>query len=168
MGIACCSVSLFSSWTPSDWIDLIGVVVNVVFGFWIVMTIQNKVTNRRILKDHFISEIKEIRTEYKNCLSNLYSNNTRPHLVLPWFKLMNIKIDDMMEILHKKYKVDKSILKPYQIDLRELITNNTDFINQFSSEKVTFSDSSRGQFIVFQQANNHLFNDLIIKINDAS
>ena len=153
--------------TPTDWIAIFGVLVNALLAYWIVRTIQNKLTNKRVLKDHFISEIKEIRQEYKTHLNSLYTNNTHPHRVIPWFKLMNIKIDDLISIINTKYKIDKEILKPYQIELQEFITNNKDFISHFNSDKVIFSEKSRIQIIKFQQTHNKLFNDIIININDA-
>lgn len=145
-----------------------GLLVNAFLAFWIVKTIQNRLANKRVLKDHFISEIKEIRNEYRNCLSNLYSCKTHPRIVIPWFKLMNIKVNDVMSVLNSKYSIDKNYLLPYQHDLQEMITNNEDFINQFKNDNnVTFTESSKIQFIKFQQENNQLFNDIIIKINDS-
>jgi len=167
MGTTCCCLSFFCSLEAADWIALLGVIVNAVLAYWIVRTIQNKLTNKRVLKDHFINEIKDIRNEYKTCLNNLYSNSTHPHRVIPWFKLMNIKIDDLMALINTKYKIDKNKLKPYQIELPDLITNNHDFMAQYNSDKVTFSESSRTQLIKFQQSHNQLFNEIIIAINDA-
>jgi len=155
----------------SDWISLLGILVNSVLAYWIVKTIQNKLTNRRVLKDHFILEVKEIRSEYKVCLNNLYNNKTHPENVIPWFKLMNIKVADLMKLISEKYKISEDILQPYQNELRDLVTNNADFTNQFREKKdknmpIEFSDNSRHEFIIFQQQHNHLFNDLIVKIND--
>lgn len=169
MGTACCCITFFCSLEPSDWIHILGIAVNSALAFWIVRTIQTKLTNRRVLKDHFISEIKEIRNDYRNCMNNLYSNNTSAKKVIPWFKLMNIKIEDLMICINDKYKIDKKLLSPYQNELRDLITENVDFINQFKSGKpIEFSDLSRNSFIKFQQEHNQLFNHLIIKINDAN
>ena len=167
MGTICCFIKFLSSLEASDWIELLGVIVNAGLAYWIVRTIQNKLTNKRVLKDHFINEIKEIRNDYKICLNNLYSNNTHPHRVIPWFKLMNIKVDDLMTIIHTKYCIDKDKLKPYQIELQELITNNEDFMAQYNGEKVVFSQTSRTQLIKFQQSHNQLFNEIIVIINDA-
>lgn len=167
MGTTCC-ITFLSSLEPSDWISIMGLLVNAFLAFWIVKTIQNRLANKRVLKDHFISEIKEIRNEYRNCLSNLYSCKTHPRIVIPWFKLMNIKVNDVMSVLNSKYSIDKNYLLPYQHDLQEMITNNEDFINQFKNDNnVTFTESSKIQFIKFQQENNQLFNDIIIKINDS-
>lgn len=160
---------LLCSLEPSNYIDLLGISVNAVLAFWIIKTIQNKLTNKRVLKDHFISEIKDIRLDFLNCIDNLHSNKTHPKILLPWFKFMNIRVNDLMIILNEKYEIQLDHLLPYQQDLQELITNNEEFINQFKMDlPIQFSEISKIQFLRFQQENNKLFNNLIIKINDAS
>ena len=150
----------------SDWISIIGIIINSSLSIWLVITIQNRLTNQRVLKDHFITEIKDIRSEYKIFLNNLYSNNTRVKSVIPWFKLMNIKVIDIMRTINEIYKIDENILNPYQNELRELITENEDFISSFNLEQnIIFSDNSKTKIIEFQQKNNSLFNRLIIEIN---
>ena len=69
--------------------------------------------------------LRFFQNEYKTFLTNLYLNTTHPQKIIPWFKLMNIKVDDLMSIVNAKYKIDEKKLKPYQIDLRELITNSS-------------------------------------------
>jgi len=167
MGTAC-GINELKSFQPSDWIDLIGILVNSLLAIWIVRTIQSKLTNKRVLKDHFINEIKEIRNDYKTCLNNLYTSQSVAKRVIPWFKLMYIKVDDLMKLINQKYAIDKKMLSPYQNELRELITENEDFIKQYETGKpITFSEDSKSQFIKFQQSYNHLFNDIIIRVNDS-
>ena len=74
---------------------------------------------------------------------------------------------ESMLYLKEKYKIDEKKLEPYQNELRELITNNNDFINQFRNDKVVFSEASRSELIKFQQTHNKLFNEIIIAINDS-
>ena len=76
--------------TTADWINIASVIVNICIAIWITHILQNKFTNNRTLKDHFINEIKDVRAEYKGFLNRLYSNSTNPKELLPWFKLMNI------------------------------------------------------------------------------
>ncbi|MEO8148058.1 MAG: hypothetical protein ABI723_10495 [Bacteroidia bacterium] len=169
MGTPCCCLNLFNSLQPSDYIDLLGIVVNGGLAYWIIKTIQDKLTNKRVLKDHFIDEVKELRNEYKNCLSNLYLNKTHAKNVAPWFKLMNIKVTDIMLLIYDKYEIDINHLDPYQNKLRDLVTDNPEFISQYNlGQPVVFTDNSRNQFIKFQQEHNRLFNDLIIMINDSN
>lgn len=151
----------------SDWINLAGILINGVLAYWIVHTIQNKLNNKRILKDHFIQEVKDIRNEYKLCFNSLYSNNSNAQTLKAWFKLMNIKINDLMEILNEMYTINPKYLNPYQNDLRELITNNDDYIKYFNDSKIIFTEDSKSKIIVFLQQHNHLFTGLIVKINNS-
>jgi hypothetical protein len=168
MGIFCQLKCFLSSLDHSDFVEIFGVMVNSLLAYWIVRTIQTNLTNKRVLKDHFINEIKDIRNEYKNCLNNLYSNRTHPKLVIPWFKLMNIRVGDTMNLINNKYNIETTKLNPYQITLQELVTNNEDFMNQFKNDSpVEFSENSKIQLIKFQQENSQLFNEIIIAVNDA-
>lgn len=81
---------------------------------------------------------------------------------------MNIKLNDLMELISKRYKIEKNIFNPYQIELRNLITENEDYQNSYKSKKpIVFSNESKSSFIQFQQSNNHIFNEVIVSINDA-
>jgi hypothetical protein len=165
MGIYFCCVT--RSLVPSNWIQIAGIIVNACLAIWIVCTIQKNINNKRVLKDHFIDEIKSIRNDYRKFLSDLYTSHINPQNALSWFKLMSIKIDDLMSLIGPRYNVDERLLNPYQNELRKIITENKDFIDQFKADKgINFSNDSKKEFIMFQQNFNHLFNEIIIKIND--
>ena len=168
MGEAYTSLNIFCNLSTSDWVNIFGFAVNAGLAIWIIKTIQYNQNNRRVLKDHFISEVKDLRNAYKDCLNNLHSDKTYPQAVTPWFKLMNIKVNDLIVILNSKYKIQIDKLLPYQPELPELITDSDDFINQFKGDKpVKFSQETKKSIIRFQQQHNQLFNELIILINDA-
>lgn len=168
MGIMCELKKIFFSLDHSDWVELFGVLVNSCIGYYIVRSIQNNLANKRVLKDHFISEVKEIRDEYRTYLNQLCSNKVSPKNVTTWFKVMNIKVNDLMKLMNDVYKIDANLLSPYQNDLRDLITENEEFESQFSTATtLNFSQASKNKFIRFQQENNKLINQIIITINDA-
>lgn len=165
----CCNCSFFSSIDLSDWISIFSVIINSLLAIWIISTVQNKLTNKRVLKDHLINELKDIRIEYRSFLNQLYSNKLRPKQITPWFKLMNIKINDLISLIENKHKIDNKILNPYQIELRDLITELKEFIKCYkNNDLITLKEKSQNKVISFQQKNNHLFNDLIVKINDEN
>lgn len=153
--------------TCSNWIDIIAILVNIGLTIWIVVVIQNKLTNKRALKDYLIEELKGFRLEYRVFFNDLLSSKLKPQTMLAWFKLMNIKIDDFMEIANKQYKIDKNMLNAFQNDLRELITENKDYINCYNKKVVTLSSASQSAIIKFQQENFKKFNEIIIIINQA-
>lgn len=151
----------------SDGIQIVSIFVNVCLTIWIVIVLQNKLTNRRALKDYVIEEIKGFRQEYRTFFNNLCSNKIQAQTVLAWFKLMNIKITDLMDIIDKQYNIDKNTLGPFQNELRDLITENEDFIKCFQMRNIEFSATSQSSIIKFQQDNSHLFNKIIVLINEA-
>ncbi|MBC6400589.1 MAG: hypothetical protein GDA51_10175 [Ekhidna sp.] len=123
--------------------------------------------NKRYLKDYLIAEIKDLKAEYGKFLSELYSGKSKPKRITPWFKLMNIKVQDTMEIVSKKYKIDKGILKNYQIELRNFVTDLEEFESNYKKDNyIQLSSKSQGELIQFQQDNNSKFSSLIIKINE--
>ena len=161
----CCPSSI--SLEASDIIAIIGVIVNSILAIWIVKTLQNNLTNKRYLKDHLIQEVKDLRSEYKKFLNELYQGKLRPKQILPWFKLMNIKTQDVMEIVNQKYGLDKDILKNYQVELRNMVTEQEEFNDNFKENKCfPLKESSLKELLQFQQNNNSKFNELIIEIND--
>lgn len=119
------------------------------------------------MKDHFISEIKDIRESFSRQLNSIYKNTAKPKQLIAWFKLMNIKIDGLHKTLPKKYKISKDILNPYGIELRELITNSDEFIKGYKNDEMKLTAKMQSDILMFQQRYNHLFNEIIVKINNA-
>lgn len=153
----------------SNFIDLLGIIVNSALAFWIVRTIQNKLTNKRVLKDHFISEIKEIRSEYNEYIKNIYNGSVVPQEALRWFKLQNIKKIHLMEDVTNIYKISSPQLTTFHTDLRELVTNSPEFSNNYRSNlPVSFSTATKRELDRIQLTYNGIFNKLIIKVNDSN
>lgn len=152
----------------SDWISIVSLIIHSLLAVWIVTNIQKNQTNKRVLKDFIIKEFLDIRSQYKNKIDNIYYSKVHPKPLLPWFKLMNIKVRNLMSIANSKYKINENKLHPFQVQLREMITENESFITAYSSDcEIKLSDSDKTKIIQFLQENIHLFNDLIVEINDA-
>jgi hypothetical protein len=160
----CTETNILSS---GDIITIFGIVVNLFLARWLIKTLQNNLTNKRYLKDHLICEIKELRLEYRKFLNDLYYGKLKPKNITPWFKLMNIKTQDIMDILERKYEIDIGTLKTYQIELRNLVTEQKEFNENYRENKnIILEDLSLKELLVFQQKNNSKFNTLIIDINE--
>lgn len=162
-------IKLFEKMETGDWIEIISILINSLLAIWIVRTVQNKLTNKRVLKDHLINEIKDIRVEYQSILNKLYKNELKPQSIPPWFKLMNIKLNDLLNVTNAKYKIDQHFMNPYQLGLRDLVTQLPEFEKNYQKNlPIKLSVNSQNQILQFQQKNSKLFNNLIIKINDSN
>jgi len=155
--------------TISDLISIFGIIVNVFIAWFIISKIQKNANNRRILKDHFINEIKEIRNEYILILNEIYHDKCKPQELLYQLKSMDIKVNDLMEIINEKYKkIEKKKLTPYTRELKKLINVDKNFIKSYKENKITkFSMILKNEINIFQKKHNSLFNQVIIDINDS-
>lgn len=152
----------------ADWIAIISIVVNAILAYWIITTIQKNLENKRVLKDHFITEIKEIKEEFKKILNKAFAGELKPKTLPRWFKLMGIKIDEILKLLSTKYGIPTKTLDPYKIELREILMSSEEFEKSFKkNECINLSEETLNKIIVFQQTHSSSFNNLIIKINDA-
>jgi len=67
----------------------------------------------------------------------------------------------------KNHSIDRKILYPYQVELRDIITEFDEYIdNYISNTNITLLPTSQLSIIQFEQRNNHIFNDIIVIIND--
>ncbi len=160
-------VTLTCKLKASEIIDIISIIVNIILTWRIVYVVQNKLNNKRVLKYHYISEIKVIREEFRYHLNSLFSNNISPKNIIPWYKLMSIKLSNLSIDLYDSYNTELYVFNEYQNKLRDLITDSNDFITQFNNEKLIVSVELKNEIIKFQQINSRTFNDLIVKINNT-
>ena len=58
-----------------DQITILGLIVNSLLAYWIVSAVQSKLANKRVIKDYYICELKEIRSEYKTFLNQLFKGS---------------------------------------------------------------------------------------------
>jgi hypothetical protein len=153
--------------STSDIINLIGLIVHSTLAVYIVIILQKNLANKRHLKDFLISEIKDLRFEYKKFFNELCSGNLRAKKIIPWLKLLNIKSYNTLNIINKKYKVEKNYLNSYQVELRELVTELDEFNSNYNgNKKLALKEESFSKLIKFQQENSSKFSSIIIMINE--
>lgn len=154
----------------SDCIEIFGIIVNFFLAIWIVKTIQNKLTNKRVLKDHFICEIKELRAEYIEYIKNCYAGTIVPQDTLRWFKLINMKKNHLINDVRELYHVSCPELNSFHNDLHDIITNSPEYSANFRMNNTVVLSSStkrRIDLIQIRHSHNSLFNKFVRLVNDA-
>lgn len=153
----------------SDWINAVDVFVSIVglgVAIWVGYTLQVALTAERTIKEILIKEIEKLSDKYNLLYSKTLEEGINPRLILSWFKSFNIEADTLLKKTNEMYGIDCSFLKPFQTDLRELITNDESYMNNFKSEIFKPSNALINDIQGFHKNNYHLFLDLICKIND--
>ena len=165
MGTPCCL-------TLDQWIGhsltLVGIIVGGFLAVWVVKEIQNKLTDNRVLKDYFISEIKDIRDQYRSFVNDLLKGTVEAKSVMSWFKLLNIRTSDLMTCAQKKYGINHLLFEAYHYELLACITDSKAISEALTNNSnLNLYQDEKSQLINIQQKHLHLFNEAIIAINDS-
>ncbi len=150
----------------SDWINVLGIIVNSFLAIWVVRILQNNLANQRALKDHLINEVIEVKDLYSIFIKQLVQGELSTKSIIPELKLLNVKTNAIIEILNKEYSIEKDRLQAYQIDLREFITELDEFTRNYRNNNLLeLEHSSINEIIRFQQKHSKKFNQIILEIN---
>ncbi|MGO4708644.1 hypothetical protein AB4Y90_05890 [Chryseobacterium sp. 2TAF14] len=150
----------------SNIIDIVSMAVNAFLAVFIVKNIQKSQDNERVIKDHFINEVKAIKDQYAIFYNNVIYGRITAQGMLEWFKLMNIKVSDVSNMLEANYKIKNDIFNPFIINLPDLITNDNCYISQFRSSTFTIDVPLKRKIFDFHSRNLKIFNECIIMINN--
>lgn len=155
------------SFTLSDLLNILGIAANVILAIIIINYLQKKIDNKRVMKDHFIQEVKELKLEYITLINNVYSGKYVSAVeTLPELKLLSIKINNLNDYLTEIYSIKDEPFMPYQIELNKIITEN--YIELPGITKIGKEAQVRRELLVFEQKYIGKFTDVIILINNHS
>lgn len=164
----CIWITNENSGVVSAWTGIIGTLVSLVFGLWIAISLQKKLTSKRVIKDHLINEVRTLNDFYFHFLNDLVEDKRNVKGLISLFKTMSIKISKLMDIIHKHYEIDQSFLSTYQIGLRNIILGCPEYESGYETGGVLIlTQDTINELMTFRQRNEHLFNELILKINSS-
>jgi hypothetical protein len=159
----------------SDYIALVGVIVNVIgivvssyLAWWIVYTIQKKIDNQRTYKDYLIEEVKELKKIYIDYLKTL-ENGIPPKKIPIWFKstgyIKNHIVNEINEFVDEG-ELLTSKLNSYHIDLVYLITDHESYKMAYNEDAFSLKGDLLHKVIEFQGKDKSIFSNLIKAINN--
>ena len=107
--------------TPSDWIALTSVIVDVLamlvgafIAVWVVRSIQSKLDSEHKLREYFHSEILSVRDGYRKILDDIYHHTMRPKDFQQRMSSLSILSTDIMIHVKERYDIDDVRLVSFQ------------------------------------------------------
>ena len=168
MGTPCCCMT-FDQWISiiGLFLSLLGIIVSALIAVWVVKVIQNRLTDTRVIKDYFIDEIRDIRNQYRSFINELMKGAVETRTIVSTCKLLNIRTSDLMQSACSKFKLEEKAFSDYHYDLLSFITDCDSVITSYKNdEKAVLTQVEKVELISIQQKYAHLFNDVILRIND--
>ena len=149
-------------------VSICGIIVNSILAWWIVSSIQKRQNNERVIKDHFIEEIKELRSNCRAFLSSIYKGEKKYHEIIPTLRLLGMKASHILTALSYGFNIDKDYLNSYIVEMNKVITDDENYIKCLnSSQQIELTQLSLDKLMKFHAAHQSKFNDLILTLNEA-
>ena len=150
-------------------LSLGGIIAGAIIAIKVVKSLQSRLTDSRVLKDYFMNEIREIRKEYRTYITDLLKGSIDAQSVVPWFKIMSIRVNDMLESADSLYHIKNNSFSDYHISLLTTITESDSFTKCYKKNcNVSFDRQEKLLILNVQKDFIHVFNEAILLINNAN
>lgn len=149
-----------------DWIALIGVVITIFLGTFVV----NAQTKNRTLRDFFINEISALKNEYSEFIKNLLGDKVSASQIRDQFKLFSDKIRILQEIIKEEYAVH-TILDEVFEKHGKLQVEAAGFLSiedQYTKDFVILTEGEKTRVGVLFNPLHKSFMKLVVGVNKAS
>lgn len=158
--------------TPSDWIALTSVIVDVLamlvgafIAVWVVRSIQSKLDSEHKLREYFHSEILSVRDGYRKILDDIYHHTMRPKDFQQRMSSLSILSTDIMIHVKERYDIDDVRLVSFQLDLNEKISEESVFLAAYLPNNILeFPKTFEAELRQFEATNNSVFNEILVKL----
>lgn len=166
---------MFEGWSVGDFllsaqivIALLDIVIMAFIAIWVVQSVQRKLDSEKTLKDFFSKELIDLRTDLRRFIDQLIMGGREAQSIKREHHLLNVRIQDLLSALNKKFGVDKRYLKAYRLNLLKIVEDDTNYINQFESNgMVSFGEETVTKLHSLRTNNDHLFNDILLKMYET-
>ncbi|MEP0984400.1 hypothetical protein [Ekhidna sp.] len=148
-------------------VELSGILVNVILGIIIVILVQKKLSDERGIKDYFITEIGEIKTEYNKFINKILFNKNDPQFILEWFKTMSMRIQQLEYFLKDELKIKNLDNQSSNRRIHKILTNSEEFNESISKRKFEISVELNNELTNQYKDFKHSLVRTIVKINRA-
>lgn len=157
---------MISCVSTSDIISIADIVINAILAITIIVIIERKMTTKRVLKDYFINEIKNIQEEYSFFIQDIITGKQNAKSLLPWFKIMNMRISRLEETFQKELKIKPSIYS-LSTEIQISITETDEFNDSFKEDKLSPSENLKTLIYEMQKKIFEEFVNKVVEINKS-
>lgn len=166
---------MFQGWVPTDYLQATQIVVSVIeilitafVAIWIVQSVQTKIDSEKVLKDFFSGELIQLRTDLRSFLDKLIRGEIEAQSIKRDHNVLRVRINDLLSALNKKFKIDKKYLGAYRQNLLKIVEEDENYVRNYASnEKVLLKEETINRLHRLRTENDHLFNDILIRLYDS-
>ncbi len=134
--------------------------------YWLVSVVQNGINNRRLLKDHYIKEVLEIRSEYFDLFRSLQNGELKPKDVAYRYQQLSIRVDDLMPGILEDFSLVKDDLSAYHLSILTRVSELDEYQRKYKLNRKIFTTiKSKEALQEIHRCSIGTFNAIIRQIN---
>lgn len=166
---------MFNDWGVSDYLSatqiiiaVLNIIIMAFIAIWVVQSVQRKLDSEKTLKDFFSRELIELRIDLRAFLDKLIRGGMEAKAIKLEHHLISVRIQDILTALNQKFGIDKKYLKAYRQNLMKIVEADFNYVNQFETNgSVFFDNETVSKLHTLRTNNDHLFNDILLKIYET-
>ena len=151
----------------SDWLTLVDIAVTAGVGIWIATTIQNKFAKTRTLKEYFINELIALQADYRCFVNIIWDSKLSSRSIKDTLKALSGRIDTLDKYMHKKFKIENSLIKEAHVKFQQDLTYAQELEDQYEKLSVQLSHDTKIRLMPLHDKIVEAITERVININEC-
>ncbi len=154
--------------TIADILTIIGIVVSIVFGFFVTHFYSIRDTRTRVIKDYYIEEVKAVKLRVDKFFHAIAFGKSSFRKVVNWYDHLTIDVIGIDKGVRKSLDLQMAELIEFIDDYYGEITNWEDFNDQFLHSNYKPSNEHIIRLKQMKYEIDEFLNDYISQINESN
>lgn len=151
----------------SDILAIMDIVVTVLIGFVITHMVSVRDSRTRAIKDYFIRELSDIKSEINAFYTNLYKGELDAKEIIGWYMANRNRIEIFDDSIRKTFRIYESRIGAKLFNNYSFITNSTDYNSNYSKGKIVFEGTTKRNIGFHQKKLYGLIEQTLYDINNV-
>jgi len=153
--------------STSDWLTIADIIITASVGIWIATSIQSKFAKSRALRDYFINELNALQSDYRVFVNNIWDSKLSATSIKDTLKALSGRIESLDKFLHKKFKLENSIIKEAHVKFQQALTYEKELDEQYSENTVRLAHETKIRLMPLHENIVEAITERVITVNEC-
>lgn len=127
----------------ADFLAILDIIVTVLIGFVITHMVSVRDSRTRAIKDYYIQELADIKSEINDFYSKLFKGELGAQDIIGWYSAIRNRIDNFDNAVRKTFRIYEANIAQKVFYNYKFITNSTDFNANYNNDKIKFKAATK-------------------------
>ena len=127
----------------ADFLAILDIIVTVLIGFVITHMVSVRDSRTRAIKDYYIQELADVKSEINDFYSRLYKGELGAQDIIGWYSAIRNRIDNFDKAVRKTFRIYEANIAQKIFYNYKFITNSTDFNVNYNKDKIKFKTATK-------------------------